>query len=120
MSIDVPSRTLLRTGEALEDIMRPAEGLISRRIFTDPEIHEMEIEKIFGKAWFYLGHESELPEPGDMISRPCGVDPAILVRDDDGVVRVFLNSCRHRGMRVCRTDRENGSFLRCPYHGWVY
>ncbi len=44
----------------------------------------------------------------------------ILVRDDEGEVRVFLNSCRHRGMRVCRTDRENASFLRCPYHGWAY
>lgn len=100
--------------------MRPEEGLISRRIFADAEIHEMEIERIFGRAWFFLGHESEIPEPGDLVARPCGLDPAILVRDDRGQVRAFLNSCRHRGMRVCRTDRENVRFLRCPYHGWSY
>ena len=110
----------LRTGEALDEIVRPHEGLISRRIFSDPEVYELEIERIFGRAWFFLGHESEIPEPGDFLSRPCGMDPAILLRDDDGVVRVFLNSCRHRGMRLCRTDRGNASFLRCPYHGWSY
>lgn len=112
--------TRLANGEDLAAIVRPEEGLISRRIFADAEIHEMEIERIFGRAWFFLGHESEIPEPGDLVARPCGLDPAILVRDDRGQVRAFLNSCRHRGMRVCRTDRENVRFLRCPYHGWSY
>lgn len=114
------SRTYLTNGEALEDIVRPAEGLISRRIFSDSEVYELEVERIFGKGWFFVGHESEIPEPGDLVTRTVGMDPAILLRDDDGEIRVFLNSCRHRGMRVCRTDRENTSFLRCPYHGWAY
>jgi phenylpropionate dioxygenase-like ring-hydroxylating dioxygenase large terminal subunit len=112
--------TRLRNGEVLEEIVRPEEGLISRRIFSDPEIYELEIERIFGKAWFFLGHESEIPNPGDLVSRPCGMDAAILIRDDEGIVRAFLNSCRHRGMRICRTDRANVTFLRCPYHGWAY
>jgi PAH dioxygenase large subunit len=112
--------TQLSNGEHLETIVRPREGLISRRIFADPEVYGMEIERIFGRGWFFLGHESEIPNPGDLVSRYCGIDPTILVRDDDGVVRAFLNSCRHRGMRVCRTDRENVRFLRCPYHGWSY
>ncbi|MFI6350221.1 aromatic ring-hydroxylating dioxygenase subunit alpha [Streptomyces sp. NPDC050560] len=114
------SRTALSNGIALEDIVKPEEGLISRRIFSDPEIYELEQERIFAKGWFFVGHESEIPEPGDLITRSVGTDPGILARDDEGVVRVFLNSCRHRGMRVCRTDRENTSFLRCPYHGWAY
>src|SRR4029077_20186191 len=63
---------------------------------------------------------SEIPNPGDLVSRPCGMDAAILIRDDEGIVRAFLNSCRHRGMRICRTDRANVTFLRCPYHGWAY
>jgi len=112
--------TQLANGENLAEIVRPEEGLISRRIFADPEIYAMELERIFGRGWFFLGHDSEIPNPGDAITRPCGVDPAILLRDDDGVVRAFLNSCRHRGMRLCRTDRENVRFLRCPYHGWSY
>ena len=93
---------------------------MSRRIFADPEVYGLELERIFGQAWFFLGHDSEIPNPGDAITRPCGVDPAILVRDDDGIVHAFLNSCRHRGVRVCRTDYENVRFLRCPYHGWTY
>jgi PAH dioxygenase large subunit len=115
-----PARTVLRNGEALEEIVRPAEGLVSRRIFTDPEIFELEQERIFAKTWFFLGHESEIAQEGDVVTRMCGIDPVVLVRDDEGIVRAFLNSCRHRGMRVCRTDRENTSFLRCPYHGWSY
>jgi PAH dioxygenase large subunit len=112
--------TLLSNGEDLAAIVRPEEGLISRRIFADAEVFQMELERIFGRAWFFLGHESEIPEPGDLVARYCGVDPAILVRDDRGRVRAFLNSCRHRGMRVCRTDKDNARFLRCPYHGWSY
>jgi len=98
--------------------VRPEEGLISRRIFADPEIYELELERIFGHAWFFIGHESEIPEAGDLVARQCGVDPVILVRDAAGKVRAFLNSCRHRGMRLCRTDRDHATTLRCPYHGW--
>ena len=110
----------LASGEDLEQIVRPAEGLISRRIFADPEVYERELEQIFGRAWFFIGHESEIPERGDIVARQCGVDPVILVRDQAGVVRAFLNSCRHRGMRLCRADRDNATALRCPYHGWTY
>jgi len=120
MSALASGPVLLRNGQSLQDIVKPADGLISRRIYSDSEIYEHEIERIFGKAWFFLGPASEIPNPGAMLSRPCGMDPAILIRDDDEVVHVFLNSCRHRGMRVCRTDRENVSFLKCPYHGWSY
>jgi PAH dioxygenase large subunit len=115
-----PTGTRLRSGEDLEQIVRPEEGLISRRIFADPEVYERELESIFARAWFFIGHESEIPQRGDLVARQCGVDPVILVRDHAGVVRAFLNSCRHRGMRLCRTDRDNATTLRCPYHGWAY
>ena len=112
--------TQLAEGERLEDIVRPEEGIVSRRIFTDPEIFAWEQERIFGRAWFFVGHESEIPNRGDVITRQCGLDPVLFLRDQDGVVRVFLNSCRHRGMRLCRTDRDNVRLFRCPYHGWTY
>jgi phenylpropionate dioxygenase-like ring-hydroxylating dioxygenase large terminal subunit len=50
----------------------------------------------------------------------AGIDPVIVTRTEDGEVRVFLNTCRHRGMPVCRVDRGNASHFRCPYHGWTY
>lgn len=114
------SYTRLSNGQHLEAIVRPQEGLISRRIFADREVHEMEIERIFGRGWFFLGHDSEIPNPGDVVTRQCGIDPVLLLRDNAGVIRAFLNSCRHRGMRLCRTDRDNVSLFRCPYHGWTY
>ena len=114
------SFTRLANGQQLEDIVRPAEGIVSRRIFADPEVFAMEQERIFGRAWFFIGHESEIPRRGDVITRQCGIDPVLLLRDEAGVVRAFLNSCRHRGMRLCRTDRDNVRLFRCPYHGWSY
>jgi phenylpropionate dioxygenase-like ring-hydroxylating dioxygenase large terminal subunit len=95
-------------------------GHVGRRIYADGEIHELEQERIFRRAWGFLAHESELPEPGDYVERQLAGEPVLVIRGDDGVVRAFLNSCRHRGMRLCRADRGNASFLRCPYHGWSY
>jgi PAH dioxygenase large subunit len=112
--------TRLANGEQLEAMVRPSEGIISRRIFADPEVFAMEQERIFSRAWFFLGHESEIPTPGDVVTRQCGLDPVLLLRDEAGAVRAFLNSCRHRGMRLCRTDRDNLRLFRCPYHGWSY
>jgi phenylpropionate dioxygenase-like ring-hydroxylating dioxygenase large terminal subunit len=114
------SFTQLSNGEYLENIVRPQEGLISRRIFADPEVFALEQERIFGRAWFFVGHESEIPNRGDVVTRQCGLDPVLFLRDQDGSVRVFLNSCRHRGMRLLRTDRDNVRLFRCPYHGWSY
>lgn len=95
-------------------------GKISRRIYTDPEIYNLEQERIFRRAWGFLAHESEVPNPGDYIERALAGEPIIIIRGNDGKVRALLNSCRHRGMRVVRADRGNASFLRCPYHGWSY
>lgn len=117
---NVSAATTLSNGERLDELVRPSEGIISRRIFADPEVFALEQERIFGRAWFFIGHESEIPRPGDVVTRQCGIDPVLFLRDEKGVVRVFLNSCRHRGMRLCRTDRDNVRLFRCPYHGWTY
>jgi PAH dioxygenase large subunit len=98
----------------------PADPHISRRIYGDPELFELEVERIFARAWCFLGHESEIPNPGDYVSRELGREPVILIRGEDGVARAFLNSCRHRGMRVCRADKDHTRYMRCPYHGWTY
>jgi len=93
---------------------------VSRRSWGDEEVFEEEIKRIFSKTWQFVAHESEMPEPGDYVQRKMGLDRVIVIRSEDGVVRVFLNSCRHRGVPLCRADEGNTSHFRCSYHGWTY
>ncbi len=95
-------------------------GLISRRIFFDSEIYAQELKDVFARTWLFLGHESMIPESGDYVTNYMGEDPVIVWRDKNRKIRVFLNSCRHRGMRLCRTDVGNAAQFTCPFHGWTY
>ncbi len=95
-------------------------GIISREIFVNEEIYRQEQERIFTRAWLFVGHESQIAKPGDYFSSYMGEDPVVLSRDRQGQIHVFLNSCRHRGMKVCRYDEGNTPVFTCPYHGWSY
>lgn len=99
-----------------------ARGLfrVNRRIFTDPEYLALERQRIFETCWIYAAHESELPQPGDFVSRRVAGHPVIVVRGSDGGVRVMLNTCTHRGALVCREDRGNAKSFQCPYHAWTF
>ena len=105
--------------EALEEV-KPEGGRIPGFIFTDPDLYRLEMERIFARCWLFVGHESEIPARGDYVTRAMGDQPVIVVRDEGGDVRVMLNVCRHRGMRICRADLGNTSHFRCPYHGFTY
>jgi 3-phenylpropionate/trans-cinnamate dioxygenase subunit alpha len=95
-------------------------GLISRRIFIEPEIYRQELEQIFARCWLYLCHDSQIPLPGDFLTSYMGEDPVLVVRGSDSQVRAFLNVCRHRGNRLCRADDGNAASFTCAYHGWTY
>jgi phenylpropionate dioxygenase-like ring-hydroxylating dioxygenase large terminal subunit len=96
------------------------QGEVPAAILNDAEVFAMEREKVFARSWVYLGHESEIPQPGDYVLRYVVDDAFIVIRDEKGVVRALLNQCRHRGMQVCRSEMGNASHFRCPYHGWTY
>ncbi|WP_372696122.1 aromatic ring-hydroxylating oxygenase subunit alpha [Immundisolibacter sp.] len=93
---------------------------VDRRIFTDPDLFQRELEHIFEGSWLYLAHESQIPNPGDFFTTHMGRQPVIISRGTDGTVHGFVNACAHRGAQLCRTRRGNARFLTCPYHGWVY
>jgi phenylpropionate dioxygenase-like ring-hydroxylating dioxygenase large terminal subunit len=96
------------------------QGLVNRRIFSDREIYELELERIFARSWLFIGHESQIPNPGDFVAAYMAEDPVLVVRDSRGNIGAFLNTCRHRGMRVCRADAGNAAAFTCTYHGWTY
>ncbi|MEW6297583.1 MAG: aromatic ring-hydroxylating dioxygenase subunit alpha [Thermodesulfobacteriota bacterium] len=93
---------------------------IHSSLYTDPRVFEDELEKIFYRGWVFVGHDSEIPHPGDFVTRPVGRQPVIMVRGKDGHISVFLNRCAHRGSVVCPAERGSATSFRCPYHGWTY
>jgi methanesulfonate monooxygenase subunit alpha len=102
---------------------------VDSRIYSDPEIFEEELEKIFKKAWLPVCHESELPKPYDFRTTSIAREPIIVARGPDNRVRAFLNVCPHRAMIIER--RPSGSFydgepsgnprrMTCMFHGWQF
>src|SRR6266567_269952 len=78
------------------------------------------MERIFHRGWVFVGHESEIPGPGDFVTRTLGTQPVLMVRGSEGGVSVFLNRCAHRGTMVCPASQGNARTFACPYHGWTY
>lgn len=97
-----------------------AEGLVDPEIFHREDLYKLELERVFGRCWLFVAHESMLKATGDYITTFMGEDPVIVTRDGLGKIRVFLNRCRHRGVQVCPLDRGNAKSFSCPYHGWTY
>ena len=95
-------------------------GSISREIFVNEDIYRQEQEQVFAKSWLFVGHESQISKPGDYFVSSMGEESVILCRDREGLPHVFLNSCTHRGMKVCRYDEGNSPVFSCPYHGWSF
>ncbi len=96
------------------------EDAAHRRLYTDPEIFAEEMRRIFGRTWVFVGHESEIPNPGDFKTFDIAGQPIIVSRHTDGQVHVVFNRCMHRGAVVCEFQSGNTSHFRCPYHAWVY
>ena len=95
-------------------------GKLERRIFVDEAIYAEELEKVFGRAWLMIGHESLVRNPNDFLLTYMGEDPIILCRTAAGALKAFLNMCRHRGNRIVRADDGNAKNFMCAYHGWTF
>ena len=112
--------TLLANRNEMLALVDADRGIVNRRIFADQDIYELELERIFARAWNFMAHDSQIPNPGDFFMNFIGEDRVIVVRDNDGNVQVLVNTCRHRGNAICRAEEGHATSFMCTYHGWTY
>ena len=104
---------------AIEALVREAE--VHRDVYVDPEIFELEMKHLFPNSWVYVGHASQIPNPGDYLTTDIGDQPVLASRDADGSIYVFYNRCAHKGVKIASEACGNtGKFFRCPYHAWSF
>jgi phenylpropionate dioxygenase-like ring-hydroxylating dioxygenase large terminal subunit len=117
------SETIIASDNTAIDVDRcydNSTGILDRRIFSDENIYQQELKKIFGRAWNFICHESQIPDSGNFFVNFIGEDEVIAVRDRKGSVNVLLNSCPHRGNTVCRAELGTTKSFFCSYHGWNF
>ena len=106
---------------SVEDIREGIQhGRFPARVFNDQEIYDLEQERLFYRTWCFLAHETEIPSPGDYVTRYIGNNNIIVARDEHGQITANLNMCRHRGNVLCKSELGNASHFRCSFHGWTY
>jgi Rieske 2Fe-2S family protein len=93
---------------------------LDRSFYCSPEDYQIDLDMIWYRDWLFVGHDCELPDPGCYLTVQIGAYPVVVVRDRDGSLRAFHNTCRHRGSRICSAERGKSPRLVCPYHQWTY
>jgi phenylpropionate dioxygenase-like ring-hydroxylating dioxygenase large terminal subunit len=108
----------MAANEQLAMLIQP--DRVHRSVYADPAIFDLEMERIFGRAWLLLGHASQVAAPGDYFTTRMGREPVIVIRSSAGDISVLVNRCVHRGSTVVAEGRGNLERFVCPYHGWSY
>lgn len=107
------------TNEQIAALIR--EDSVHKSVYTDPVLFKLEMERIYGYAWIYVGHESQVKNPGDYHTTRIGDQDVVMVRGADKQVNVLYNRCPHKGAKlVADGDGSVGKFFRCPYHAWTF
>ena len=89
-------------------------------LYRNPEIFQLELERIWYRTWIYVGHESEIPKPHDFVRKTIGLQPILMTRGQDGRVHLLLNRCTHRGNQLCAKQHGNAINFTCPFHAWNF
>ena len=89
-------------------------------LYVDPAVHNFDIRAIYHRVWLQAGFECEIPAPGDYLTLNVGGSPIVVIRNQDGAVGAFFNTCRHRGAQICAEKHGHVVRLVCPYHQWSY
>lgn len=97
------------------------EDSFHKSLYTDPELFDLEMRNIYGRAWIYVGHESQVPEVGNYHATRLGDQDVIMVRGTDRKINVLYNRCAHKGLKLVHDGSgSTGKFFRCPYHAWTF
>jgi phenylpropionate dioxygenase-like ring-hydroxylating dioxygenase large terminal subunit len=116
----MPATTTYRGDPAaVQALVQP--DRVHRDLYIDEELFALEQEHFFANTWNYVGHDSQLPNPGDYLRAEIAGQPLIVVRHTDQSVRVLMNRCAHKGSRLVSAPCGNtGKHFRCPYHAWTF
>ena len=93
---------------------------LPRKYFVSPDVFAKEQSEILSKRWLLVGHQSQIPKPGDYFLATIAGESVIVTRDQKSQVRGFYNVCRHRGTRLKEDACGHASAIQCPYHAWTY
>jgi len=119
----------LSLGDPLEPARKATAQMLQERertyslpqpFYSDERLFEIDMQEIFQKEWLIAGMTCEIPTKGNYITLQIGKNPIIVIRGADGVVHAFHNVCRHRGSRLCTSDKGKVAKLVCHYHQWTY
>ncbi len=88
--------------------------------YSDEGFFAAERSRVFERSWVAVGCAAEVAEAGRLLVRRVGGRSILITRDRQGVLRGFVNACRHRGTELAESDCEVGNIIRCPYHRWGY
>lgn len=112
---------MLREADVLSMLMRRQDKYsLEQEFYCDPGVFQVDLEKIWYRNWLFAIPACEIPKAGDYVTYDVGVYSVILVRGNDGRIRAFHNSCRHRGSVLCKSKKGSNPKLVCPYHQWTY
>ena len=95
--------------------------MLPRAAYADPAVFDWEQRHFFGGGWMCVARSEQLPQPGDQRAEATGEGGVLLVRGEDGELRAFANTCRHRGHELlpCGQGTQQKAII-CPYHAWTY
>ena len=111
--------TYLNNQGSVLDLVR--EGEVHRDLYTSEAVFDLEIQHLFRNTWVYVGHASQIPNPGDYFTTTIADQPIVMIRHQDNTIKVLYNRCPHRGAEIVRDVHGcAGTSLRCPYHAWTF
>lgn len=109
----------MKTAQRIEALVE--DERIHRDLYLSEALFALEQQRLFARTWLFAGHLSQVPEAGDYVQVALAGRPLLLIRQDDGSVRVLHNRCAHKGAPLVSSPAGHaGRSLRCPYHAWSY